>query len=126
VGLPTTSTARFQSLEALVSVTPEKFREERDIDLRTGHTVIAIDPTDRTVTAETNGETVATYIRLALTATRDGRAVGQTVANEPIEAGGAAGTAVVKTSGVEAARTGILEETDTRHAGFDPVRRPRL
>jgi hypothetical protein len=88
--------------------------------------VIAIDPTARTVTAETNGETVATYIPLALTATRHDRAVGQTVANEPPEAGGAAGTAAVKTIGVEAARTGIPDETDARDAGFDPLRRPRL
>ena len=36
-------------------MTPEQFREERDIDLRTGHEVVAIDPDDRTVTARYDG-----------------------------------------------------------------------
>ncbi|SIS03706.1 Pyridine nucleotide-disulphide oxidoreductase [Natronorubrum thiooxidans] len=57
-GLPYYIKGEIQSLEALVSVTPEEFREERDIDLRTGHEVVAIDPDDRTVTAESGSETV--------------------------------------------------------------------
>ncbi|MFC6718243.1 FAD-dependent oxidoreductase [Natrialbaceae archaeon GCM10025810] len=51
-GLPYYVKGEIQSLEALVSVTPEEFREERDIDLRTGHEVVSIDPDERTVTAE--------------------------------------------------------------------------
>ena len=51
-GLPYYVKGEIQSLEALVSVTPEEFREERDIDLRTGHEVVAIDPDARTVTAD--------------------------------------------------------------------------
>ena len=51
-GLPYYVKGEIQSLEDLVSVTPEQFREERDIDLRTGHEVVSIDPDDRTVTAE--------------------------------------------------------------------------
>ncbi|WP_306055002.1 FAD-dependent oxidoreductase [Natronococcus wangiae] len=51
-GLPYYVKGEIQSLEALVSVTPEEFREERDIDLRTGHEVVAIDPDEQTVTAE--------------------------------------------------------------------------
>jgi len=57
-GLPYYIKGEIQSLEDLVSVTPEQFREERDIDLRTGHEVTAIDPDDRTVTAEGGGEEV--------------------------------------------------------------------
>jgi len=54
-GLPYYIKGEIQSLEDLVSVTPEQFREERDIDLRTGHEVVEIDTDKRTVTAE-NGE----------------------------------------------------------------------
>lgn len=51
-GLPYYIKGEIQSLEDLVSVTPEEFREERDIDLRTGHEIISIDSDDRTVTAD--------------------------------------------------------------------------
>ncbi len=57
-GLPYYIKGEIQSLEDLVSVTPEEFREERDIDLRTGHEVIDIDTGERTVTARTEDETV--------------------------------------------------------------------
>ena len=61
-GLPYYVKGEIQSLEELVSVTPEQFREERDIDLRTGHEVVDIDPDDRTVTARSDeGETVQPY-----------------------------------------------------------------
>ncbi|WP_137288798.1 FAD-dependent oxidoreductase [Natronorubrum halophilum] len=66
-GLPYYVKGEIQSLEALVSVTPEEFREERDIDLRTGHEVVAIDPDDRTVTAEhESGDVVQSYDHLLL------------------------------------------------------------
>lgn len=51
-GLPYYIKGEIQSLEDLVSMTPEQFREERDIDLRTGHEVVSIDPDERSVTAE--------------------------------------------------------------------------
>ncbi|MFC4436224.1 MULTISPECIES: FAD-dependent oxidoreductase [Natrialbaceae] len=57
-GLPYYVKGEIQSLEELVSVTPEEFREERDIDLRTGHEVVSIDPDERTVTAERDSGTV--------------------------------------------------------------------
>ena len=61
-GLPYYIKGEIQSLESLVSVTPEEFREERDIDLRTGHEVVAVDPDDRTVTARgPDGEVVQSY-----------------------------------------------------------------
>jgi len=64
-GLPYYIKGEIQSLEALVSVTPEEFREERDIDLRTGHEVVDIDPDAETVTARSDdGETVQPYDRL--------------------------------------------------------------
>ncbi|MXV62116.1 FAD-dependent oxidoreductase [Natronorubrum sp. JWXQ-INN-674] len=55
-GLPYYVKGEIQSLETLVSVTPEEFRDERDIDLRTGHDVVAIDPDEQTVTAESKSE----------------------------------------------------------------------
>ncbi|ELY86164.1 CoA-disulfide reductase [Natrialba taiwanensis DSM 12281] len=61
------------------------------------------------------------YIPLALTANRHGRAVGQTIAGEPTEGGGVAGTAAIKTFELEAARTGILDHEIARDAGFDPI-----
>ena len=48
-------------------MTPEEFRKERDIDLRTGHKVIDIDPNERVVTARSaNGETVLGYDSLLI------------------------------------------------------------
>ncbi|PSQ07283.1 pyridine nucleotide-disulfide oxidoreductase [Halobacteriales archaeon QS_6_71_20] len=57
-GLPYYVKGEIQSLEELVSVTPEEFREERDIDLRTGHDVVDIDPDERVVTARGDDGTV--------------------------------------------------------------------
>ncbi|MWG33103.1 FAD-dependent oxidoreductase [Halomarina oriensis] len=66
-GLPYYIKGEIQSLQDLVSVTPEQFREERDIDLRTGHEVVAIDPDDRTVTARSDaGEVVQEYDHLLI------------------------------------------------------------
>ncbi len=62
-----------------------------------------------------------TYVPLALTANRHGRAIGQTVAGSPTEAGGIAGTAAVKAFEMEAARTGILDHAEAREAGFEPL-----
>ena len=62
-----------------------------------------------------------TYVPLALTANRHGRAIGQTVAGTPEEGGGVAGTAAVKAFETEAARTGVLDHDTAREAGFDPV-----
>ena len=49
-GLPYYVKGEVETLEDLVSVTPEQFREERGIDLRTNHEVTAIDREARTVT----------------------------------------------------------------------------
>ncbi len=43
------------SLDDLVQVTPEAFRTERDIDLRTNHEVVDIDPEGRAVTVAADG-----------------------------------------------------------------------
>ncbi|WP_115864092.1 FAD-dependent oxidoreductase [Halorussus litoreus] len=61
------------------------------------------------------------HVPLALTANRAGRAIGQTVAGEPTEVGPTAGTAIVKAFELGAARTGIVDESAAREAGFDPV-----
>jgi NADPH-dependent 2,4-dienoyl-CoA reductase/sulfur reductase-like enzyme len=63
----------------------------------------------------------AVYVPLALTANRHGRAIGKTVAGDPTNGGGVAGTAAVKAFEVEAARTGVLDHDTAREAGFDPV-----
>jgi len=57
-GLPYYIKGEIQSLEDLVSVTPEEFRRERDIDLRTGHEVVDIDPDENVVTARNGHEDV--------------------------------------------------------------------
>jgi NADPH-dependent 2,4-dienoyl-CoA reductase/sulfur reductase-like enzyme len=62
-----------------------------------------------------------TYVPLALTANRHGRAIGQTVAGDPSEGGGVAGTAAVKAFQMEAARTGVLDHEEAREAGFEPL-----
>ena len=61
------------------------------------------------------------HVPLALTANRAGRAIGQTVAGDPEEVGGIAGTAIVKAFDLGAARTGVVDEDRAREAGFDPV-----
>ncbi len=53
-GLPYYVKGDVDSLEDLVAVAPEEFREERDVDLRTGHEVTAVDTDARTVTVEPN------------------------------------------------------------------------
>jgi len=53
-GLPYYIKGEIQSLDDLVSVTPEEFREERDVDLRTGHEVVDVDPESRVVTAQSD------------------------------------------------------------------------
>lgn len=65
-GLPYYIKGEIQSLDDLVSVTPEEFREQRDIDLRTGHEVVAIDPESETVTARGEGEVVQEYDQLLI------------------------------------------------------------
>jgi NADPH-dependent 2,4-dienoyl-CoA reductase/sulfur reductase-like enzyme len=51
-GLPYYVKGAVESLDDLVSVTEAEFREERDVDLRTGHEVTAIDRSVRTVTVD--------------------------------------------------------------------------
>lgn len=53
-GLPYMVKGDVDSLDDLVQITPEEFREERDIDLRTLHEVVGIDPDAGDVTVETS------------------------------------------------------------------------
>lgn len=55
-GLPYYVKGEIESLDDLVSLTPEEFIDDRDIDLRLGHEVTAIDTADKTVTVEADGE----------------------------------------------------------------------
>jgi NADPH-dependent 2,4-dienoyl-CoA reductase/sulfur reductase-like enzyme len=55
-GMPYYVKGDVAELDDLVQVTAEEFREERDIDLRTGHEVVDIDPAARTVRVEADGE----------------------------------------------------------------------
>jgi NADPH-dependent 2,4-dienoyl-CoA reductase/sulfur reductase-like enzyme len=52
-GMPYYVKGDVDSLDDLVQVTPDAFRTERDIDLRTNHEVVGIDPEGRTVTVST-------------------------------------------------------------------------
>ncbi|MFB6354482.1 MAG: FAD-dependent oxidoreductase [Halobacteriales archaeon] len=55
-GMPYYVKGEVDSLDDLVQVTPEAFRDERGIDLRTDHEVVAIDPEAKTVTVEGGGD----------------------------------------------------------------------
>ncbi|WP_254768612.1 FAD-dependent oxidoreductase [Salinilacihabitans rarus] len=55
-GMPYYVKGAVDDLDDLVAVTPEEFREERDVDLRTGHEVVSIDPEAKVVTVEADGE----------------------------------------------------------------------
>lgn len=56
-GLPYYVKGDVPDVRDLVSVTPEQFREERDVDVRLGHEVVGLDADARTVTVETADET---------------------------------------------------------------------
>jgi NADPH-dependent 2,4-dienoyl-CoA reductase/sulfur reductase-like enzyme len=62
-----------------------------------------------------------TWVPLGLTANRAGRAVGSTVAGNPMPVGEVAGTAVVKAFELECGRAGFVGDEEARDAGFDPV-----
>jgi NADPH-dependent 2,4-dienoyl-CoA reductase/sulfur reductase-like enzyme len=55
-GMPYYVKGEVENLDDLVAVTPEEFREERDVDLRTGHEVVGVDPEAETVTVEGDDE----------------------------------------------------------------------
>ena len=55
-GLPYFVKDEIDPIDDLVSVTPTEFREDRDIDLRTGHEVVAIHPAEQTVSVVSNEE----------------------------------------------------------------------
>ena len=55
-GLPYYVKGTVDDLDDLITVTPEEFRENRDIDLRTGHEVVGIDPAAQTVTVDAGGD----------------------------------------------------------------------
>lgn len=62
------------------------------------------------------------YIPLALTANRNGRAIGSTVSGKKTKLTPIAGTAVVKVFDMEAATTGITNSEIAQKNDFDPVR----
>ena len=55
-GMPYYVKGEVETLDDLVQVTPETFRTERDVDLRTNHEVVSIDPEAKTVTVAAAGE----------------------------------------------------------------------
>jgi NADPH-dependent 2,4-dienoyl-CoA reductase/sulfur reductase-like enzyme len=56
-GMPYHVKGEVERLDDLVAVTAEEFREQRDVDLWTGHEVVDIDPVGRTVTVDTGRDT---------------------------------------------------------------------
>ncbi|WP_254532598.1 FAD-dependent oxidoreductase [Natrinema gelatinilyticum] len=56
-GMPYYVKGAVESLNGLVSVTAAEFRDERDVDLRTGHEVVDVDPEAKTVTVDAGDET---------------------------------------------------------------------
>lgn len=63
-----------------------------------------------------------TYLPLALTANRNGRAIGSTIGGKKTPLTPVAGTAVVKVFSLEVAATGLLDIDNARRYGFDPVK----
>ncbi|WP_436902149.1 FAD-dependent oxidoreductase [Halovenus halobia] len=61
------------------------------------------------------------WVPLGLTANRAGRAIGQTVADDPAPVGEIAGTAVLKAFELECGRVGVIDHDRAEAAGFDPV-----
>lgn len=61
------------------------------------------------------------YVPLALTANRDGRAIGSTVGGQPVELAEIAGTAALKAFDLEVAKTGLAVVDEAEQAGFEPV-----
>ncbi|WP_255171058.1 FAD-dependent oxidoreductase [Natrononativus amylolyticus] len=55
-GMPYYVKGAVDDLEDLVAVTPEEFREKRDVDVRTGHEVVGVDPEAKSVTVDAGGE----------------------------------------------------------------------
>ncbi|AGN00850.1 CoA-disulfide reductase [Salinarchaeum sp. Harcht-Bsk1] len=55
-GMPYYVKGDVESLDDLVQVTPDAFRTERDIDLRTNHEVVDVDPDAQTVTVSTGND----------------------------------------------------------------------
>ncbi|MEF8799631.1 MAG: FAD-dependent oxidoreductase [Halolamina sp.] len=53
-GMPYYVKGEIESLDELVQVTPEEFRAQRDIDLRTNHEVVDIDPERQVVTVSSS------------------------------------------------------------------------
>ncbi len=62
------------------------------------------------------------YLPLALTANRNGRAVGTTIAGKKTQLNPIAGTAVVKVFQLEVATTGLTNLNTANEYGFDPVK----
>lgn len=58
-GMPYFVKGEVETLDDLVAVSPEEFREKRDIDLRTGHEVVDINPAEQTVSVENSREPFA-------------------------------------------------------------------
>ncbi|MFC6719023.1 FAD-dependent oxidoreductase [Natrialbaceae archaeon GCM10025810] len=56
-GMPYYVKGDVEDLDDLVTVTPEEFRDERGVDLRTGAEVVDVDPENEYVTVETADET---------------------------------------------------------------------
>jgi NADPH-dependent 2,4-dienoyl-CoA reductase/sulfur reductase-like enzyme len=56
-GMPYYVKGDVAELEDLIALTPEEIREERGIDLRTGHEVVGVDTESQTVTVAADGET---------------------------------------------------------------------
>lgn len=61
------------------------------------------------------------YIPLALTANRNGRAIGSTIGGKKTSLASITGTAVVKVFQLEVATTGIVDKEIARENGFNPI-----
>src|SRR6056297_3576459 len=67
-GVPYYVSGVVKNLEDLIAITPEQFREKRNIDVRTEHEVLNIDPENKQIVfqKQQKGETTANYDKLLI------------------------------------------------------------
>ena len=111
-GLPYYVKGDIERLDDLVAVTPEEFREERDVDLRTGHEVVAIDREARRVTVEADGRTLEQPYDQLLVAT------GARATKPPVEGVDAEGVFTLRDMEAGGEIRSFVEETEPGTVGI--------
>ena len=111
-GMPYFLKGDIEELDDLVQVTPEQFRTERDIDLRTGHEVVGIDTDRQTVTVDAGGGQFEQAYGDLLVAT------GATAIEPPFEGMDLEGVFTLHDMDEAGAIAAYIDEADPEHAAI--------